>query len=86
MFLTALFRSQKMISNDIKSLIALTENFIAVADPDRDFSHNLRNLSDMLKASNVSEMQAVLPANLATNSGAIAVEIANKFANCGRKI
>jgi len=72
-----------MISNDIKNLIDITENFIAVDDPDRDFSHNMRNLAGMLKASGVSQLGAALPAELADNGGAIASEIANKFANCG---
>lgn len=75
-----------MISNDIKNLIDITENFVAISDPDRDFAHNIRNLGDMLKSSNVGELQATLPGILANNSGAIANEIANKFANCGHKI
>ena len=74
-----------MISEEIKNLIGLTENFIAIADPDQEFTRNMSNLTGMLKNANITQLQAALPANLADNGAAIASVIANKVANCGRK-
>ena len=70
-----------MISEEIKKLIGLTENFIAIADPDQEFTRNMGNLTGMLKGAGVTQVQAVLPANLADNGSAIASIIANKVAN-----
>ena len=75
-----------MISEDIKNLINITENFIAINDSEQEFTRNIKNLGGMLKSSNVNELQATLPAQLANNGSGIASEIANRFANAGQKL
>jgi hypothetical protein len=77
-----------MISEEIKTLINITENFIVHDSDTRDMSHNLKNLTGMLKGIGTTQAAASLPMDIASNpvkmGNAVATDVANSIANVAR--